>query len=152
MKSKVTSTRARIKLRRILQNSPNEIKDAMQDSANILEKEMRSRAPRDTGNMVDHISSFVSKNGMRAEAGFRGKRDKKAAWYARFVEFGTKSHQIKPATKEVLAGDGVVFGASAEHPGTPARPFIQPSWDAKKPEVVARVGKAIQKSIEIAQK
>jgi len=63
-KSSVTSTRARIKLRRILTETDARIKPAMQDAANGLMREVIARVPRDTGNLEDNITSLVAKMGL----------------------------------------------------------------------------------------
>jgi HK97 gp10 family phage protein len=150
MPSRVESTRARIKLRRVLQSTDNNVKPAMRDAVNLIEKEMRQRAPRDTGNLLDTLSSFVAKNGLRGEVGFRGKKGRRKAFYARFIEFGTKGHKVTAANRSVLAGAGEVFGTQAEIPALPARPFMEPAWFAKKPEVVNRVSKAVNDAIKKA--
>jgi HK97 gp10 family phage protein len=148
----VTSTRARIKLRRILTATDNNVKAAMQDSANILEREMRQRVPKNTRNLAETISSKVSKNGLRAEVGFRGKKGRAKGFYARFIEFGTKGHEVSVDRKKVLSGAGETFGTEADIPAMPARPFIGPTWEARKPEVQSRVAKAIQDAVDKARR
>lgn len=149
-RSRATSTRARIKLRRILTATDNNVKEAMRKAADDLRDEMKARAPVKTGTLKNNITSFVAKNGLRAEAGIRGKKAKKAAFYARWVEFGTKGHGIDPAVRKALVFEGV-FAADADHPGTPARPFIGPAWDAKKPDLIRDVTKAINEAVKKAQ-
>jgi len=146
---KVTSTRARIKIRRILQATENDVPKAMQDSANLLHKEMVARAPKDTGNLQNNISSKVLRKGLRAEVGFRGKKAKSRAFYARFIEFGTKGR--KPRGRSNLTDSADFFGTEPDIPAMSARPFIAPTWDTKKPEVVSRVSKAINDAVRAAQ-
>lgn len=147
---KVTSTRARIKLRRILQATENDVPRAMQDSANLLHKEMVARAPKNTGNLRDNISSKVLRKGLRAEVGFRGKKAKSNAFYARFVEFGTKGRRPKGRSNMTDSTD--FFGKEPNIPAMSARPFMAPTWDTKKPEVIFRVSKAINDAVKTAQK
>lgn len=151
-KSGMTSTRARMKMRRLLTQTDSGIKPAMQDAVNILTREMKERAPVDTGDLKDGITGFVAKNGMRGEVGFRGKKGRSKFFYARFIEFGTKGSTVSVDDAGVLSGAGGTFGTRANIPARPARPFMQPTWDAKKPEVVNRVTKAINKAIKEAQK
>lgn len=130
MASGFTSTRARIKMRRLLQETEAGIKPAMQDSVNSLLKEVISRVPRDSGNLEDSITGHVAKNGMRGEVGLRGKKARSRAFYARFLEFGTKGQ-----------------GGNAR----PAQPFLEPAWDYEKPRVVGRIEKVIKQAIKKAQ-
>lgn len=143
--------RAKIKLRRLLSSTESSIKPAMRDVANILEREMRARVPRDTGNLAEVISSFVAKNGTRAEVGFRGKKGRAAGFYARFIEFGTKGHKATADLAKVLSGGGETYGTTADIPAMHARPFIGPTWENKKPEVISRVSKAISDTIKRVQ-
>lgn len=129
-KSSFTSTRARIKLRRIIEMTDTDIKSAMQDAVNMLQKEVVMRVPRDTGNLEENITAYVSKNGMTGEVGLRGKKARSRAFYARFLEFGTKGQGGKPQ---------------------PAQPFLHPAWHYSKPQIISRVGKAINSAIKKAQ-
>lgn len=155
--SRATLTRARIKLRRILTETNNNVKPAMRDSANLLHKEMVRRVPKDTGNLAQTITAYVAKNGLRAEVGFRGKKGRRAGFYARFVEFGTKGHKVEPkklqmrSGAQVLSDGSQVYGRSANIPALPPRPFMAPTWDTKKPDVVSRVAKAINDAVKSAQ-
>ena len=130
MASSFTSTRARIKMRRLLQETESGIKPAMQDAINSLHKEVIMRVPRDSGNLEDNITSHVSKNGMIGEVGLRGKKARSRAFYARFLEFGTKGQ-----------------GGGAR----PAQPFLEPAWDYEKPRVVSRIQKVINEAVKKAQ-
>lgn len=130
-KSSFTSTRARIKLRRILTETDARIKPAMQDAANGLMHEVIARVPRDTGNLEDNITSLVSKNGLTAQIGIRGKKARSRAFYARFLEFGTKGE------------DGGTRMA--------AQPFLQPAWDYEKPKIINRIEKVINDAVKKAQ-
>jgi len=130
MASSFTSTRARIKLRRILLETDSGIRPAMQDAVNSLHKEVMSRVPRNTGNLEDNVTSYVSKNGLVGEVGLRGKKARSRAFYARFLEFGTKGQGGGPR---------------------PAQPFLEPAWDYEKQKVINRIGKVVSDAIKKAQ-
>lgn len=130
-KSSFTSTRARIKMRRLLQETDAGIKPAMQDSVNTLLKDVQSRVPHDTGNLSNNITGFVAKNGLRGEVGLRGKKARKLAFYAKFIEFGAKTRDGRDM---------------------PARPFLEPAWDFEKPRIINRVNKVIKDAIKKAQR
>ena len=129
-RSGVTSTRARIKLRRILTETDARIKPVIQDAANSLLKEIMGRVPTDTGNLKNSITAKVAKNGLSAEVGIRGKKAKRAAYYGRFVEFGTKGKD----------------GANR----TAAQPFMEPAWDSEKPKIINDVERVIRKAVKEA--
>ena len=151
-KSSFTSTRARIKMRRILTETDAQIKPAMQDSVNILHKEVMMNVPRDTGNLEDQITAHVAANGLRGEVGLRTKRAKQQGFYLRFLEFGTKGHKIAVGSgKKVLSDGDNTFGTNASIPALPARPVLQPAWDSKKSVIINRVSKVITDAITKAQ-
>lgn len=152
MASKWESTRARTKLRRILTGVDSGIRPAMQDSANKLQKDVISYIPRNTGNLEDLVTSYVSPSGLIAEVGLRGKKAKARGFYLRFLEFGTKGHKIKVGAKKKVLSDGEnTFGTEANIPPLPARPVLGPAWDANKPAIIARVNKVINDAIKKAQ-
>lgn len=51
-------------------------------------------------------------------------------FYARFVEGGTKPHEIRARDGGALAFGGI-FHSSVQHPGAKARPFMRPALDSK---------------------
>lgn len=150
--SRMTSTRARIKLRRILQSTDSGIRPAMQDSVNILHKEIIMNLPRNSGNLEDLITTYVAKNGMRAEVGLRGKKAKREGFYLRFLEFGTKGGKPRARDGSVLSSGSEVFGTQADIPPMPARPVLQPAWDKEKPRIVGKINKVIEDAIASARK
>jgi HK97 gp10 family phage protein len=93
----------------------------------IIIKEMRRRAPKDTGVLKKSIGQKVKKYrrnqtvtsiiGGRSKAYETAEGKRNPAFYAHLVELGTKPHRV---------GDGV-------HPGSPAQPFMRPAWDASAP-------------------
>lgn len=84
------------KLRRMLRNihatMDNELAPVMLESANRILSTMRQLVPRDTGAASAALKVFVSKSGLNAEIGIRGKRDTKRFFYLRFLEYGTKGY------------------------------------------------------------
>lgn len=149
--SRVTSTRARIKMRRILTGVDSGIKPAMQDAVNALHKEIIMRLPRDTGNLEDLITPYVARNGLRGEVGLRGKRAKQKGFYLRFLEFGTKGYTVRARPGKVLSDGYSVFGTEVAIPPRPAHPVLQPAWDQQKPKIRGKVGKVINDAVKKAQ-
>lgn len=57
------------------------------------------------------------------------KAGSKVAYYARFVEFGTSQHYIRPKVGKDLFFNGIAR-ATVDHPGAKKRPFMRPAFDA----------------------
>lgn len=148
MASKYESRRAKIKLGRIIKEVPEIVKPAMQDTVNRMHGEMRRRVPTKTGRLRDMITAFVSKDGRRGEVGFRGKKGRQKAFYARFIEFGTKGHRVTATKKQVLSDGSQTYGTAAYIPPLPARPFIGPTWDDAKPYAINKMGEAMRKAVD----
>lgn len=137
-------------MRRILTEVDSGIRPAMQDAVNKLHKEVIAYAPRDSGNLEDSITSYVSKNGLIGEVGLRGKKAKEAAFYLRFLEFGTKGHKV--STKKGVLSDGEnTFGTSADIPAMAPRPVLSPAWEREKPAIINRIAKVVKDAIRLAQ-
>lgn len=118
------------------------------EAAKVYRKEMRTRAPKDTGKLRKSIRYKIrrQRRGLfRGRVGVTGE-----AYYARFIEYGSSPHRIPSKTtgrgrnkKESTARvsfDGGVY-ISVQHPGTAAKPFIRPAFDA-----------ATKKAIEASKK
>ena len=69
----------------------------------------------------------------------------KKEWYARFLEFGARAHEIKARDKQLLIA-GYSPRRRARHPGVKARPFLRPAADEKQDEALA-AGKAEMKRV-----
>ena len=84
------------KLRRTLRNihltMDNELVPVMQESADKILETMRQLVPKDTGAAASALKTFVSKSGLDAQIGIRGKRDMRRFFYLRFLEYGTKGY------------------------------------------------------------
>jgi len=91
----------------------------IREAAGRAEALLRERAPRRTGQMAGGVGSVVY--GRMAIVGLR-------AHYARFLEFGTRPHEIRPRRARALrfvVGGRTVFASRVEHPGVRPRRFVQ---------------------------
>lgn len=84
-------------LRTIHQTADNEVKVSMQHSADKVLATMKGLVPRSRlsekyAHAVDHLQAFVSKSGLDAQIGLRGKTDNMRFFYMRFLEYGTKGY------------------------------------------------------------
>lgn len=88
--------RGDFKLRRTLRNihttMDNELRPTMQKCADRILGTMQQLIPKDTGEAAGALTAFVSKSGLDAEIGLRGKRDNRRFFYMRFIEYGTKGY------------------------------------------------------------
>lgn len=84
------------KLRKTLRNIhtqlDNELKPAMQEAADKLLATMKQLVPRDSGQAAEALEAFVSKSGLDAQIGLRGKKDNRRFFYLKFLEYGTKGY------------------------------------------------------------
>ena len=100
------------KLRRTLRNihatMDNELVGVMKESAEQILATMRQLIPKDTGAASAALRVFVSKSGLNAEIGIRGKRDTQRFFYLRFLEYGTKGYSgtlYRRADKNAVGGE-----------------------------------------------
>ena len=77
-------------------------RDALREGAKVMRKEMRAAAPKgDSGRLRRSIKYKIKgkKGNFRARVGIiKGKDKKQHAYYAYFVEYGTKEHRIPSET------------------------------------------------------
>lgn len=76
------------------------------------------------------------------------------AFYARWVEFGTKSHTINAKNAKVMVRNTGksqgYFGTSVNHPGAKATPFFYPAYRALRRRIRSRVSRGIAKAVKIS--
>ena len=100
---------------------------------------------------------FVRNSPPTNGASRKGNRDKRdifitifagndEAFYARWVEFGTKSHGIDAVNAPVMGRGGRNFGVHVDHPGATAKPFFYPAYRAKRKSAKQRISKGINKA------
>jgi len=67
------------------------------------------------------------------------------------IERGTRSHTVMPRKAKVMVGkDGIVYGKRALHPGTGAKPWLNPALEDHQAEAVARFGDFVTEEIDKA--
>lgn len=70
------------------------------------------------------------------------------AFYARWVEFGTKSHGIDAKQAPTMGRAGASFGTHVDHPGAVAHPFFYPAYRAMQKRTKRRISNAVIKSVK----
>ena len=97
--------------------------------------------------MIDEIRSGQNKGDQYATLRIKIYAGSREAFYARFIEFGTRPHSLQTnasVDRELRQDEGVM------HPGTPAWPFFYPSWKTKKAEFRRLVQKRVREAIREA--
>lgn len=172
------------KLRKTLRNIhtqlDNELKPAMQEAADKVLATMKQLVPRDSGQAAEALEAFVSKSGLDAEIGLRGKKDNRRFFYLKFLEYGTKGYsgavyrrndadaigaehttnrdRSKLSGKNRLGrretknkSDGAhFFGKYPDIPARPAHPWLRPSYDVNKEFVLASIRHAVSNTLKRA--
>ncbi|MDD1150403.1 HK97 gp10 family phage protein [Pseudomonas sp. TNT2022 ID357] len=150
------------KLRRTLRNihatMDNELVPVMQESANQILATMRQLVPRDTGAAAGALKAFVSKSGLDAQIGLRGKKDNRRFFYLKFLEYGTKGYSGgkrsgNRSRRDTNKSDGAsFFGKYPDIPARPAHPWLRPAIDVNREFVLANVRAAVIRSLSKASK
>lgn len=124
-------------LRRIGNEMESDLRPAMVDAADLVLASQQHLIPRDP-NSSDHIEdaleAFVSKSGLDAQIGIRGKKDNRHFFYGKFLEYGTKQY---------VRGDHTVSAR-------PAHPWLRPSYDMNRDQIATIISKAIESTLRRA--
>jgi HK97 gp10 family phage protein len=144
-------------LRTIHQTADNEVKKAMEESAGKLLETMRDLIPKDTGEGAAALTAFVSKSGLDAQVGLRGKKANKRFFYLRFLEYGTKGYiegkkRAGGRNKRVTnKSDGShFFGKYPDIPARPAHPWLRPAYDVNREFIQANIRAAVNRTLKRA--
>ena len=106
------------KAKRLPERARAHISDAMERAAKVIVTDMKRGVPVDDGDLRDSIKwEAVPDTDGTAVQIVAGDKD---AYYARFVEFGTKAGTRKRKDKSGST-------SSYQHPGTQAQPFFFPA-------------------------
>lgn len=73
--------------------------------------------------------------------------ERKRAWYAHIIEFGARPHRIVPRRAKALRFVSGLLRRSANHPGSPARPFMRPAFDNRQDEAKQIAADEIKKRL-----
>lgn len=118
-------------LRRIGNNMESELRPAMVKAANLVLATQQDLILEDEGDAKRALTAFVSKSGLDAQIGIRGKRNNKKVFYAIFLESGTKQYK---------RGDSTIAAR-------PAHPWLRPSIDLNRDDIAVLIRRAIQNTL-----
>jgi HK97 gp10 family phage protein len=83
-------------LRKAQADVQGEARAVLKEQAKVIRDDARSRCPEDTGTLKRSVRSSVSREKLDASVSAGGKVRGKDAYYAQFVEFGTKHSPAQP--------------------------------------------------------
>jgi HK97 gp10 family phage protein len=69
------------------------------------------------------------------------------AFIARFVEYGTRPHVIRPKSGGVMALGTGIFRSSVMHPGARPKPFMRPALDSQASNAVVAAGEYMKRRL-----
>lgn len=121
-------------LRRIGNEMESNLRPAMAQAAELVLQTQTFLIPRDTGNAAETLTAFVSKSGLDAEIGIRGKRNNTRYFYTKFLEYGTKGYAR----------------GETQIPARPAHPWLRPSYDLNREQIIQLISKAIDSTLSRA--
>ena len=147
------------KLNQLAPEAEKELAEAQLEVAQEAASKIAARAP--VGKTGEYKASI--KGGRLADmhagqepVGLRQTKDRNAtgvfaAWFWRFIEFSTAPHVIKarnaPALRFRGRDGGLISTQSVNHPGTPARPHIFPTWRAYRKTARRKMAKAVNRAV-----
>jgi HK97 gp10 family phage protein len=125
---------------------------AARAGARVVQKRAKSLAPVKSGALrraIRVVTLKMPKGQAKAAVTIKsGKGEKREAFYAHFVEFGTRKHAIgrgSVKTQTRTGRPGQQRGAI--HPGTTAKPFMRPAFDETEREQLDAIGDTLAKEI-----
>lgn len=145
-------------LRGIHQYLPNELRSAMQEAADRVLESQRELIPKDTGAAAAALEAHVASNGLDAQIGLRGKNDNREFFYMRFIEYGTKGYSGRKRSegrnrRSTMKADGThFFGVYPDIPARAAHPWLRPSYDMNRDEIITIIRGAVRQTLERAGK
>jgi HK97 gp10 family phage protein len=121
-------------LRRIGNEIESDLRPAMVEAADLVLQTQTFLIPRDTGDAAESLTAFVSKSGLDAEIGIRGKKNNTRYFYTKFVEYGTKGYTR----------------GETEIQARPAHPWLRPSYDLNREQIFLLITRAIDSMLRKA--
>ena len=127
---------------------PQKVSEVVHALTVKLQRAIEARAPVKTGKLRRSIFSEVIDNEYQALGRVYVSPD---TAYAKFVEYGTRPHDIYPTKASVLAfmmGGRQVFAKHVRHPGTKAQFYMHGPFEEMKPEIIAQIEGAVRDSLK----
>jgi HK97 gp10 family phage protein len=148
------------KLKRLPQAALAEIRAAMERAADDIVALAKSLVPIDSGDLRDSIAwtwgapprgaltlGKVAKSALGKQLTLTIYAGDDAAFYARWVEFGTQAAEAKASRQNANYKRTVIMTkALAAHAATPAQPFFYPAYRASRKEAKRKIRAATRRA------
>lgn len=125
--SYVKVDRVRRFLRRLPEDVRAPISDVIKKTSDAILLDAQTSVPQKTGTLKRALSAKQSRDGMTVQIGIRGKRAQRKAFYAAFVEFGTRGYSAGETRR--TRNSKTTKKISRRVPARRARPFLYPAVD-----------------------
>ena len=122
----------------------NIMRAALRQGANVVKAEAQANVPVKSGLLKAGLK--VSTRNRRGTVTAAVKAGGKHGFIAKWIEFGTAAHFIKPKTAKSLFFAGL-FSEGVDHPGARPKPFLRPALDSRAQAALQAVGEAIKKRL-----
>lgn len=120
------------------------MRSAMRQGANVVKADAMANVPVKSGLLKAGLK--VSTKSRRGVVTANVKATGKHAYLARWIEYGTAAHFIKPKNARSLFWAGLMRDG-VDHPGSQAKPFLRPALDSQAQAALLAVGEAIKKRL-----
>ncbi|MEE2860843.1 MAG: HK97-gp10 family putative phage morphogenesis protein [Pseudomonadota bacterium] len=153
------------KLKQIPDVAVDAARKAMEEGAEEIVAAMKAAAPKGASRklvasigwtwgelppgtfMIDEIRSGGNKGDQYATLRLKIYAGSKEAFYARFVEFGTRAHSL---ARNASVSRDKRQGQGGSHPGTAAQPFFYPTWKKMRAEFRRKIRNRVRAAIREA--
>lgn len=134
-------------VRRALDGKQADLKAALEAILMVGAEIIRQAAASKT---IGKIAANMTKEKLPGSPLQVGIGPSKKQWYAKFREFGTKAHSVKPRRAKALQVGLDTFRARVrKHPGTPAQPFLRPALDEKVGDAQGAMGSEVKRVLDL---
>lgn len=140
-------------MKRLPEDARSEITQALDQGIRMVQATAIALAPVRTGNLRKALASrqAIGKRdkGLRVEFGFRTKAIQRKAFYAPFIEYGTKGYNPgdRRSSGRDKRGRQQFKKVKRFVPARPARPFLRPALDLNLPAIRRIVNAAVRRAV-----
>ena len=130
-----------VELGKISNKQEEKVKQVVKSSAFNIQKNAISNLTKNKSVITGHLRRGISIDIKALEATIHSSSIK----YAPGVEFGTKSHIIRPKNKKALYWKGAKHPVKqVNHPGSKAKPYLIPAFNQEKDQFLEKLKEVIK--------
>ena len=130
-----------VELGKISNKQEEKVKQVVKSSAFNIQKNAISNLTKNKSVITGHLRRGISTDIKALEATIHTSSIK----YAPGVEFGTKSHIIRPKNKKALYWKGAKHPVKqVNHPGSKAKPYLIPAFNQEKDQFLEKLKEVIK--------